>query len=194
MESTKRNTISTDQYSINAIIFYIVINSRIASAAMSILYWLILSLYIHQILSIIVLIFKASLEQEEQKSKEDQRALKRPKPTTRQREELRKNGILRKKKGRIRRENWGLTKTILKTITITTIAFRVMESYREEPTMTKGTGDTWGNKLFQTKTQKLHNLSHDHEHLDPYPIRDANTTNKKKRIRERERKERLFVL
>lgn len=141
MESTQRNTISTNQYSINAIIFYIVINSRIASAAMSILYWLILSLYIHQILSIIVLIFKASLEQEEQKSKEDQRALKRPKPTTRQREELRKNGILRKKKGRIRRENWGLTKTILKTITIITVAFRVMESYREEPTMTEGTGE-----------------------------------------------------
>ena len=185
MESTQRNNIPTNQYSINAIIFYIVINSRIASAAMSILYWLILSLYIHQILSIIVLIFKASLKHEEQKSKEDQRALKRPKTTTRQREELRKNGILRKKKGRIRRENWGLTKTILKTITITTVAFRVMESYREEPTMTEGTGGTWGNKLFQTKTQKLHNVSHDHEHLDSYPIRDANATNKNKRIRER---------
>ena len=178
MESTQYNNTFTNQYSNNALIFYIIINPRIASAAMRIL-----SFYIYLILTTIVSIFKASICYEEQESKEDQKALKRPKTTTRRRQELRKKGILRKRKGRIKREKWGLIKTILKTATIASVAFRVMESFREEPTMTRGTGNTWGNKLFQTKSQKLYNLSHDNEHLSSYPIREANITKKKNRIK-----------
>ena len=159
MESTQHSNAFQNQYSTNALIFYTVINPRISSAMMRVL-----SFYIYIILTTTLSIFKAVICYKEPEPEEDQKVQKTPKPTTRSRQELRKKGMLRKRKGKIKRKKWGLIKAMLKTSTIITVAIKVTKSLREEPIMTRGTGSTWGNKLFQNKSQKLYNLSHDYAH------------------------------